>query len=90
MSKTYDIIIAILIGFYHNLNNCEWRSGFCRSRKAHLLAPQKWDKLTLVKMAYLNAESTFKKEKDADTPMENTLTEMEERFSLKRYPEHVA
>ncbi len=40
-------------------------------------------------MAYINAEATFKKEKDVKVIAENTLNEMKERFSLKRYPKRI-
>lgn len=60
-----------------------------RKRKVQVMTPQKGEKLNFVEMAYLNAETTFKKEKDATTMRENTLAEMKEKFSLKRYPERI-
>ena len=50
-----------------------------------VLSPQKGTKFAMVEMAYLNAEATFKKEKDADAIRERTLLEMQERFRLGRY-----
>jgi excinuclease ABC subunit C len=60
-----------------------------KKRKVTVLTPQKGEKRALIEMAYLNAESVFKKEKDAKTIMENTLTEMKEKFFLRRYPKRI-
>jgi excinuclease ABC subunit C len=60
-----------------------------RKRKVLVVTPQKGDKRAFIEMAYLNAESAFRKEKDAKTIMENTLTEMKEKFFLKRYPHRI-
>lgn len=38
-------------------------------------------------MAYRNAETTFKKEKDAQAILDKTLIEMQEKLKLTRYPE---
>ncbi len=60
-----------------------------RKRKVCVSTPQKGEKRKFIEMAYMNAESTFKKEKDVKTIRENTLTEMKERFLLKRYPKRI-
>ena len=54
-----------------------------------LLSPKKGNKYAMLEMAYLNAEATFKKEKDADAIRERTLMEMQERFHLTRYPRRI-
>ncbi|HEY4831578.1 MAG TPA: excinuclease ABC subunit UvrC, partial [Waddliaceae bacterium] len=54
-----------------------------------IISPQKGPKYAMVEMAYLNAEATFKKEKDADAIRERTLLESQERFRLTRYPRRI-
>lgn len=60
-----------------------------KKRKVHIYAPKRGDKHALVKMAYLNAEATFKKEKDLNTIREKTLLEMQEHFRLNHYPRRI-
>jgi excinuclease ABC subunit C len=60
-----------------------------KKRKVRIIVPQKGEKLAAVEMAYINAEAFFKKEKDIKTIMEQTLSEMKEKFSLKRYPKRI-
>jgi len=60
-----------------------------KKRNVNVLTPQKGEKRSLIDMAYLNAESAFKQEKDVKTIVENTLSEMKERFFLKRFPERI-
>lgn len=55
-------------------------------RKVYILAPQRGNKRALLDMAYANAESTFKKEKDVKAIREKTLFEMQEKLRLTRYP----
>jgi excinuclease ABC subunit C len=57
-----------------------------KKRKVEIYAPKRGDKNQLVKMAYLNAEATFKKEKDLNTIREKTLLEMQDYFRLNHYP----
>jgi len=57
-----------------------------KKRKVYVLTPQKGEKLSLVEMAYLNAEATFKKDKDIKNIREQTLIEMKEKFSLQNMP----
>ncbi|HRD56165.1 MAG TPA: excinuclease ABC subunit UvrC [Parachlamydiaceae bacterium] len=60
-----------------------------KKRKVYVLTPQKGEKKSLLEMSKMNAEAAFKKEKDAKIIRENTLAEMRERFSLKRFPERI-
>jgi len=60
-----------------------------RSRKVSVYSPQRGNKKSLVKMAVLNAEATFQKEKDEETIREKRLLEMQERFRLTRYPRRI-
>lgn len=54
-----------------------------------LLAPQKGEKKRFIDMALVNAEATFRKEKDEKTIRENILLEMQEKFHLSRYPQRI-
>lgn len=60
-----------------------------KKRKVLILTPQKGEKLSLVEMAFLNAEATFKKEKDVKVMRESILNEMKERLHLKNYPARI-
>lgn len=60
-----------------------------RPRKVVVAVPQRGEKRSLVEMARLNAETTFKKEKDIHAIREKTLLEMQERFGLSRYPRRI-
>lgn len=60
-----------------------------RKRRLQVHCPQRGDKRAMVEMAALNAESAFKKEKDAKAIRERTLLEMQERFHLTRYPRRI-
>lgn len=60
-----------------------------RRRKVYLHAPKRGEKRALIEMAHLNAEATFKKEKDEKTIRERTLLEMQEKFHLTRYPRRI-
>lgn len=60
-----------------------------RKRTVKIYAPQRGDKLAMVRMAVANAESSFKQEKDLEAVRERTLLEMEEKFHLNRYPERI-
>lgn len=60
-----------------------------KRRKTVVHCPQRGDKKALIKMAFLNAENTFQKEKDLETIREKTLLEMQEKFALNRYPERI-
>ena len=60
-----------------------------RPRKVALHTPQRGDKVSLLKMAALNAEATFKKEKDENTIREKRLLSMQERFRLSRFPRRI-
>lgn len=57
-----------------------------QNRLVKILCPQKGEKKALVQMAYINAEATFKKEKDLQSIRERTLLEMKEQLHLKNYP----
>lgn len=58
-------------------------------RKIRIYMPQRGDKHSLLEMAYLNAETTFKKERDLRTICENTLMELQEFCRLLRYPRRI-
>lgn len=60
-----------------------------KKRKVIIYCPQKGDKRSLVEMARLNAEDTFKKEKDEATIREKTLLELQERLRLSRFPHRI-
>lgn len=60
-----------------------------KRRRSYIYAPQRGDKKILVEMAFANAETLFKKEKDAQTIREKTLLELQEKFSLSRYPKRI-
>jgi len=60
-----------------------------RSRKVYVMTPQRGDKKALVEMAYVNAEATFKKDKDIQSIRERTLMEMQEKFHLSKYPKRI-
>lgn len=60
-----------------------------KPRKVYISCPQRGDKRALVEMAYLNAESTFKKEKDINAIREKTLLEMKDALRLNQYPKRI-
>lgn len=60
-----------------------------RKRSVKIYEPQRGEKLSMVKMAIANAESSFNQEKDLQAVRERTLLEMEEKFHLNRYPERI-
>lgn len=57
--------------------------------KIRIYQPQRGDKKSLVDMAYLNAEATFKKEKDIHVIREKTLLEMQDLLHLNQYPKRI-
>lgn len=58
-------------------------------QKMKILMPQRGDKKSLVEMAFLNAEATFKREKDIHAIREKTLLEMQECLHLNQYPKRI-
>lgn len=60
-----------------------------RPRKVTIHTPQKGDKKALVDMARVNAEATFRKEKDEDTILEQTLLALQEKLHLNKYPKRI-
>lgn len=60
-----------------------------KRRKVTIYSPKRGDKRSLIEMAFANAESTFKKEKDIQAIREKTLFEMQDLFHLERYPERI-
>lgn len=60
-----------------------------KRRKMEIYCPQRGDKKALVEMAYLNAEATFKKEKDLNAIRERTLLEMQEQLRLNQFPKRI-
>lgn len=58
-------------------------------KKVYISSPQRGDKRALVEMAYLNAEATFKKEKDVNAIRERTLLELQEHLHLHNYPHRI-
>ena len=60
-----------------------------KKRKVDIAMPQRGEKKNLLQMAYLNAEATFKKEKDLAEIRERTLLELQEKFRLTRYPRRI-
>ena len=52
-----------------------------------ILVPQRGDKKGLVNLAQVNAESAFKKDKDAQAILERALVELQEKLHLSRFPE---
>lgn len=60
-----------------------------KKRRLKITCPARGDKRALVEMAYLNAEATFKKEKNLQSIREKTLLDMQEKFRLKNYPKRI-
>ncbi len=60
-----------------------------KGRNVQVLTPQRGDKLKLVEMAYANAESAYRREKDAKVVIEKMLTEMQEQLRLTNYPRRI-
>jgi excinuclease ABC subunit C len=60
-----------------------------KPRKVRIHSPQRGEKRSLIEMAFLNAEATFKKEKDLKAIKEKILFEMQEHFHLLRYPRRI-
>jgi excinuclease ABC subunit C len=60
-----------------------------KKRKTRIFVPQRGDKRELVEMAYVNAEASFKKEKDEQAIRERTLLEMQEQLHLIHYPSRI-
>lgn len=57
--------------------------------RVSLLVPQKGDKRALLEMAYTNAEAMYKIEHSEQSIKQKVLTEMQELFRLKNYPEKI-
>ena len=60
-----------------------------QKRKVYVSTPQRGEKKSLVEMAQVNAEATFKKEKDVKAIREKILLEMQEQFRLTSYPKRI-
>lgn len=60
-----------------------------KAKKVTVFMPQRGDKKSLVEMAFLNAEATFKREKDLNAIREKTLLEMQEVLHLNQYPKRI-
>lgn len=60
-----------------------------KPRRLYIYKPQRGNKRALVEMAYLNAEATFKKEKDLHAIREKTLLELQETLRLNQYPRRI-
>jgi len=60
-----------------------------KSRKSIIRCPKRGDKAELVKLAKINAETIFRKEKDQSVIREQILLAMRETFSLTRYPSRI-
>lgn len=60
-----------------------------RNRKVKVYMPQRGDKKALLEMAYLNAEATFKQEKNIEAIREKTLLEMKDVLHLNQYPKRI-
>ena len=60
-----------------------------KKRHVQIYCPQRGEKRALLEMAYLNAEATFKKEKDIHAIRERTLLEMQEELRLNHYPHRI-
>jgi excinuclease ABC subunit C len=58
-------------------------------RKVSIYVPKKGEKLELIKLAKINAEATFRKEKDENTIRERILLSLQEKFRLIRYPRRI-
>lgn len=82
----HEILIPVAL---NNLNTLSEILSNGRPRKVIVNFPQRGEKRSLIEMAYLNAETTFKKEKDIQAIREKTLLEMQERFGLSRYPRRI-
>lgn len=80
----HEILIPVAVGDASLLGEI---LGTNRVRKVQVILPQRGDKKSLLEMAYRNAETTFKKEKDAQAILDKTLIEMQEKLKLTRYPE---
>ncbi len=60
-----------------------------RPRKVEIFNPKRGDKCKLIEMAYLNAESAYKKEKDAGEIRARSLLEIQEKLHLLKYPKRI-
>lgn len=60
-----------------------------KKRKTDIASPQRGDKKNWQQMAYLNAEASFKKEKNQAEIKENILLEMQEKLRLNHYPRRI-
>lgn len=60
-----------------------------KSRKTRVYCPQRGDKRALVDIAFVNAETTFTKEKDLRAIRERILFEMQEKLHLNQYPKRI-
>jgi len=60
-----------------------------KPRKVVVHHPKKGEKLALMHMAKINAETTFRKEKDAHLLRERMLLTLQEHFRLTRYPRRI-
>ena len=82
----HEIIVPI------SLNEAESLSEILstnRPRKVQVHYPQRGNKREFAEMANLNAEATFKKEKDLHAIRERTLLEMQEKLHLNQYPRRI-
>lgn len=57
-----------------------------KSHKCLLCFPQRGEKKQFLQIAYENAKASFNKEKDAQTIIERTLIELQNKLHLKNYP----
>jgi excinuclease ABC subunit C len=60
-----------------------------KPRKVRVAMPQRGEKRNLIDIAQVNAEATFKKEKDLSAIREKTLLEMQETLHLNQYPARI-
>lgn len=60
-----------------------------QAHKVAILSPQKGAKRSLIEMAQANAESTFKREKDEQSIIENTLMQLQEKCRLTQFPKRI-
>lgn len=58
-------------------------------RKMTMLTPQKGEKKAHVEMAHVNAEASFKRDKDQDVLREKILMELQEKLHLSTYPRRI-
>jgi excinuclease ABC subunit C len=82
----HEILIPTLLS---SAESVEELISTSKRRKVSIQTPKRGEKLKLIEMAYLNAETAFKQEKNIEAIREKTLLEMQEKLHLTHYPERI-